>query len=82
MGILLWIVFGALVGWLASMILGNNGSQGLMGDIVLGVLGAIIGGFIMNFFGQAGVTGFNLYSTVVAVLGAVVLVSLVRMVKR
>lgn len=79
MDLLLFLVVGLLAGWIASMIMGTNSSQGMLMDIVLGVLGAFIGGFLMNSFGQAGVTGFNLYSIVVATLGAVVLIALRRM---
>jgi len=51
-------------------------------DVILGVLGALLGGFIMNFFGQSGVTGFNLYSLLVAVLGAIVLIYMGRLFQR
>jgi len=68
MGILLWIILGAIAGWLASVVMKSNASQGAVGDIVLGILGAIVGGLVMEFFGQPGVTGFNLYSVVVAVI--------------
>ena len=76
MNVILWIVFGAIAGWVASMVTACN--HGVVEDVVLGVIGAFVGGFIMNFFGQAGVTGFNLYSVVVAVLGAAVLIVLGR----
>jgi len=76
---LLWIVFGALVGWIASMIMGTNARQGLLMDIILGIVGAVIGGVIMNFFGEPGVTGFNLYSTIVALVGAVIVIYVGRM---
>jgi uncharacterized membrane protein YeaQ/YmgE (transglycosylase-associated protein family) len=79
MNLILWIVLGAIAGWIASVIMKTNATQGTVADIVLGVLGAIVGGFIMSFFGNAGVTGFNVYSVVVAVLGAVVLIGLGRM---
>lgn len=79
MSILLWIVFGAIVGWLASMIMGSN--EGLVLDIVLGIVGAVLGGWLMSFFGKSGVTGFNLYSFLVAILGAVVLIAFVRAVR-
>jgi len=71
MGIIAWIILGAIAGWLAGMITGRGG--GLLRNVVVGIVGALIGGFLMNFMGGAGVTGFNLYSIVVAVLGAVVL---------
>ncbi len=79
MGVLLWVVFGAIAGWLASMVMKTNASQGTLGDIILGVIGAIVGGYVMNFFGYDGVTGFNLYSMVVAVIGACLLIALGRM---
>lgn len=73
MNFIVWIVFGALAGWLASIMAGTDARQGALGNIVVGILGAFIGGFVMNAIGQPGVTGFNLYSTIVAVLGAVIL---------
>lgn len=80
MGILLWIIFGALVGWLASIIMKTDESQEALGNIILGVIGALVGGFLMNALGFAGVTGFNLYSLIVAILGAVVVVWVKRLV--
>ncbi len=72
MGILLWIVFGAIAGWIASVIMKSEG--GLLMDIILGIVGAVVGGFLMNMFGQPSVTGFNIYSIFVAVLGSVILI--------
>ncbi|MDB5189883.1 MAG: Transglycosylase-associated protein [Parcubacteria group bacterium] len=80
MGILLWIVFGAIAGWLASMITNSNNS--LVLDIVIGIVGAIIGGWIMSMLGSTGVSGFNLYSLLVAILGAVVLLVVVKAIRR
>ena len=82
MNIILWIIFGAIVGWIASMIMRTNASQGPLMDIVVGVVGAVLGGWIMSLFGQSGVSGFNLYSFVVALLGAIVLIAIVRAVRR
>lgn len=79
MGIILWIIFGALVGWIASMII--NSEEGLVWDIVIGILGSIIGGFIMNLVGENGVGGFNLYSFLVAILGACVLILIVKVLR-
>jgi uncharacterized membrane protein YeaQ/YmgE (transglycosylase-associated protein family) len=76
MGIIIWIIFGALVGWVASILMG--GGSGLLWDIVVGIIGAVIGGFIMSLFGQGGVGSFNLYSFLVALLGACVLIAIVR----
>jgi uncharacterized membrane protein YeaQ/YmgE (transglycosylase-associated protein family) len=78
MSIIVWIVFGALVGWIASMIAGTNQSQGALGNIVVGILGAIVGGFLMSLIGQGGVDGFNIYSAVVAIIGSVVLLTLYK----
>ena len=80
MGIILWIIFGGLVGWIASAIMGSH--EGVVMDIIIGIVGAIIGGWLMSFFGNTGVTGFNLYSFLVALLGAVVLIAIVRAVRR
>ncbi|MDN5275479.1 MAG: transglycosylase [Candidatus Saccharibacteria bacterium] len=72
MGIISWIILGGLAGWVASMIVGNNREQGVIGNIVVGIIGAFLGGFIVSLFGGSGVTGFNLWSFLVALLGAVV----------
>lgn len=72
MGIIGWIILGGLAGWVASMIAGNNAKQGLFGNIVVGIIGGLLGGFIVGFFGVDGVTGFNVWSFAVALLGAVV----------
>lgn len=82
MNFILWIVMGAIAGWLASIIMGRNAQQGLLLDIVLGIAGAIVGGLLMNFLGAPGVTGFNLWSFVVALGGAVVLIGLGRVIAR
>lgn len=82
MGIILWIVFGALAGWLASLIMKTNRQQGALGNIVIGIIGALIGGFVMSLIGKSGVTGFNLYSLLVAILGAVLLLWLIRAFRR
>ncbi len=82
MNILLWLLLGAVAGWIASLIMKTNQSQGTLIDIVVGIVGAFLGGFLFQTFGQAGVTGFNFYSLLVAVVGAVVLLFLVRLVRR
>ncbi len=81
MGIILWIIFGALVGWVASLIMKTDAQQGAVLNIVIGIIGAVIGGSIMSFFGESGVSGFNLYSFMVALLGAVVLIYLIRLLR-
>lgn len=82
MNILLWIIFGALAGWLSSVIMKTDSNQGTIMDIFMGVVGAMVGGFLMGLVGQSGVTGFNVYSLVVAVIGAVVVIYLGRVIKR
>lgn len=79
MGIVLWIIFGALAGWIASMIMKTD--SGTMMDIILGIVGAIVGGFLMGMFGQSGVNGFNLYSLIVAVIGAIIVIYLGRVLR-
>jgi uncharacterized membrane protein YeaQ/YmgE (transglycosylase-associated protein family) len=79
MGWLAWIVIGAIAGWLASIVMKTNRQQGLLMDIVVGILGAFIGGFLFNQFGAAGTTGFNIWSLFVAFTGAVVLLALIRL---
>lgn len=71
MSILAWIVLGLIAGFLASRIVNNTG-QGVLVDVLLGVVGAVVGGFLFEQFGQPGVSGLNLYSLLVAVVGAVV----------
>jgi uncharacterized membrane protein YeaQ/YmgE (transglycosylase-associated protein family) len=80
MSILVWIIFGAIAGWLAHLITGRGG--GLIVNIIVGIVGAFIGGFIMSLLGGSGVTGFNLYSFLVAVLGAVVLLVVLGLIRR
>ncbi|MEK7602370.1 MAG: GlsB/YeaQ/YmgE family stress response membrane protein [Patescibacteria group bacterium] len=80
MGILLWIVFGALVGWIASLVMKSDG--GLVWDIVVGIVGAVVGGFIMSLLGEGGVGGFTLYSFFVAILGACVFIAILRAIRR
>lgn len=72
MSFLAWIVLGLLAGFLGSKIVNKSG-EGVFLDIILGVVGAVVGGWLFNTFGAAGVTGLNLYSLLVAVVGAVVI---------
>ena len=75
MSLLGWIVLGLIAGWIGSHIV-DNGGKGPMLDIVLGIVGALVGGFIFNALGAVPVTGFNLYSLFVAVVGSVVVLVL------
>lgn len=82
MGLFAWIVLGGIAGWLASIIAGNNEEQGLFGNIVIGILGAFIGGFLINLLGGEGITGFNPWSLLVAVMGATLLLFILRRFRR
>lgn len=81
MGLIIWIIFGGLVGWVASLIMKTDAQQGIILNIVVGIVGAVIGGFIMSLLGEGGVGGFNLYSFLVALLGAVVLIWVVKAIR-
>jgi len=78
MGILSWIVLGLVVGWLAGMVM-KGGGYGILGDIVVGIVGALIGGFIASALGLGDVTGFNVSSVIIAFVGAVILIAVLRM---
>lgn len=82
MGIILYIIFGALVGWIASIIMGRNAEQGAIGNIVVGIVGAFIGSMLARALGGAGVTGFNLGSFLIALAGAVLLLFIYNMFRR
>jgi len=81
-GILSWIVLGGLAGWVASIIMGKNASMGIFANIIVGVIGAFIGGILMNYWGGWGITGFNGKSFFVALLGSVVLLALINLIRR
>lgn len=71
MGIIAWIILGAIAGFLAGKIYEGSGN-GFLTNTIVGIVGAIVGGFVFNFFGAAGTTGFNIWSLIVATLGAVI----------
>jgi len=71
MSIIAWLILGLIAGFIASRIV-NKAGEGLILDIVLGIIGAVVGGFLFTQFGAAGVTGLNLYSLLVAIIGAIV----------
>jgi uncharacterized membrane protein YeaQ/YmgE (transglycosylase-associated protein family) len=81
MSFLAWIVLGLLAGFIASKIVNKQG-EGVLLDIILGIVGAVAGGWLFNTFGAAGVTGLNLYSLMVAIVGAVVLLVLYHAIRR
>ena len=80
MGIIAWIVVGLIAGALAKLIMPGDDPGGFIITILLGIVGAFVGGFVVNLFGGAGVTGFNLWSIVVATIGAIILLAIYRLV--
>ncbi len=82
MEIIAFLVLGGIAGWIASLLMGTDASQGIFLNIIVGVIGAFIGGMVFNAFGSSGVSGFNIYSLVVAVIGAVILLGIVRLFRR
>src|SRR5436190_23947289 len=79
---IVWIIFGALAGWIASIIMGKNKKMGAIANIVVGIVGAFLGGAIMNQLGYEGVTGFDIWSLLVAIVGAVVLIFIVGLIRK
>lgn len=73
MGIIAWLILGAFSGWIASIIMGKNTSMGAIANIVTGIIGAFIGGVVFNFFGAQKVTGLNIHSALVSIVGACIL---------
>lgn len=82
MWILLWIAFGALIGWLASIITKNNSRMGAGWNIVVGLLGAVIGGFIAQFLGLGSYSQFSIGGILISLAGAVVLLLIVNLFTR
>jgi len=78
MGPIGWIVLGGLAGWIASKFVGTDREQGVVGNVVAGILGGVLGGWLFGMLGGTGVTGFNIWSFFVAVVGAVVVLMLWR----
>ncbi|MFY9804442.1 MAG: GlsB/YeaQ/YmgE family stress response membrane protein [Candidatus Acidiferrales bacterium] len=81
MSILAWIVLGLIAGFIGSKIVNKSG-EGIVLDILLGIVGAVVGGWLFNRFGASGVSGVNLYSLLVAVIGSVVLLVVYHAIRR
>ncbi len=81
MEILSWVIMGGLAGWIGSMVMGTNASQGLIVNIIVGIIGAFIGGFAFNYFGGTGITGFNFYSLFVATIGSVIVIWVTKLIR-
>ena len=82
MGILSWIVLGGIAGWLASIITKRNDQMGCITNIIAGIVGAAVGGWVFSLFGGQGITGFNLPSLLVAFVGAVIVLAVVNLFTR
>lgn len=86
-GLIVWIIVGAVAGWLASIVMGTNRSQGLLMDIIVGIVGGFIGGFVLDALNVAsgpdtGVSGLNILSVLTAFIGAVILLAILRLLRR
>lgn len=81
MSILAWIILGGVAGWLASLFMRTDQSQGIILNIVIGIVGAFMGGLVFSMLGGDGVTGFNLYSLLVALLGSVLFIGVLKAVR-
>jgi uncharacterized membrane protein YeaQ/YmgE (transglycosylase-associated protein family) len=81
MGIIAWIILGLIAGFIGSKIVNKSG-EGFFLDIILGIVGAVVGGWLFSFFGGHGVTGLNIYSLVVAVLGGIVVLVVYHAIRR
>ena len=81
---ILWIVMGAVIGWLASLIMRRNAEQGLLLDIVVGIVGSLLGGWLLSpLFGiESDLTTFNIPSLLIALLGAIILLAIINLFRR
>ena len=80
MNFISWIILGGLAGWLASIVTKRNSQMGCIANIIAGIVGAFVGGWVFSLFGGQGVTGFNLPSLLVAFVGAVIVLALLNLI--
>ena len=80
MGVIAWLVLGALSGWIANRLM--NSSTGLIDNIIIGIIGSFVGGIVFNFFGSRTITGLNLHSIFVSVVGACILLWIINKIRR
>lgn len=78
MTLIFWLVLGGIAGWLAGAVMGVNASLGFMSTVALGIAGAFVGALLFNVFGGASITGINLYSILVAMVGSIALIGIAR----
>ncbi len=81
MSLLIYIIFGGIVGWVASLLMGTDAQQGLLLNIVVGIIGAVLGNWIFGLLGMGGASGVSIASFAVALVGAVVLIAIVKMLR-
>jgi uncharacterized membrane protein YeaQ/YmgE (transglycosylase-associated protein family) len=81
MSILGWIILGLVSGFIGSKIVNRTG-EGIFLDIILGIIGAVVGGYLFSFFGHSGVTGLNIYSFFVAIVGSIVVLVVYHFIRR
>lgn len=81
MDFIYWIVLGGIAGWIASILMKKNAKMGLIANIVVGIVGSVIGGFLFRLLGSKGVTGFNIYSLLVATVGSCLLLWIINKIK-
>lgn len=82
MSFLVYIIFGGIVGWVASLLMNTDAQQGILLNVIVGIVGAVLGSWLAGYFGYGGVSGFNLSSFVVALIGAVVLIAVLKVLRR
>lgn len=82
MNFLIYIIFGGVVGWVASLVMKTDAQQGIIVNIVVGIVGSMLGSWLVGFFGYGGVSGINVQSFLVALIGAVTLIAIVKAVSR
>lgn len=82
MGYIARIILGGLSGWIASKIMGRDSEMGAIANIITGIVGAFIGGFVFRLVGGAGVTGLNLWSLIVSIIGSCILLFILNKIKR
>ena len=82
MGILSWIIIGGIAGWIGSIITRNDRQMGCITNVIIGIIGSFIGGYVVNFFGGYGVTGLNVWSIIVAVIGSVIFLSIINLFRK
>ena len=80
MGVIAWLVLGALSGWIANRLI--NSQTGLIDNIIIGIIGSFVGGIVFNFFGSRTITGLNLHSIFVSVVGACILLWIINKIRR